>query len=1147
MTPTLAWFSGTSAQSLCWALVHSLWQGLIWSLLLALYLSLVPRTKPGLRYTAGVCCLAGLSLGVLVTWSILRIPVSLSAAQRMVDSPNFVEADTTIDSVRTASVATGQRLLPSSAAEIRSRPDTSVRGDHEQLTGIKHFIERASPLLLWVWLTGVGLHLFQCIRNRAAAAEWKQGEPVSDPAVLELFAALKTELRIRRPVRLIASLRAYGPCVVGTFVPAILIPVALVSGMSPEQWKAVLSHELAHLRRWDDLMSFGQQVLESLLFFNPAVWWISRQINAEREACCDAWGVRVTSNPLNYAQILLEIAEKLTTNPVAQAAPALAFADERTGSLLDRIQRLVAANGYRNRWTWPGTLLLIVFAGTIIALLQRGTDLAIFSAAKLLSDRERVTELAKVAEEVNPQIGSEFQRLFISGKVRTSDGGPLPKSIWIHSQTHKENSTTGMTLGEIRGEQTDEFRVDVPPGKTSLQFVGEGYAAAFVGPYLSGRVAEIQDVEVTLEPGVALTLQVVDESGQPVVGASVTAFAWEGTSGSGLAKAPDTDTLGQTVFTHIDPARRHSFSVTAPGFQKLDQPAAHLSTETPLRLEMTRAVVATGKVLGPDAAPLSGATLSRLRTRRFQYVDHSGMGLPPLATTNNSGEFTLDQLLDGYTYDLLVQHPDYAYEVLRNVQPGSRDLVVQLQRGVTVSGLVRGTPQQFEDLRKVYHGYRVLRLGDGILNAEELSFNSPLTLHPSDGAAPFQLNNLPKGKIVMILGEQRVERELTGSISDLVIDLKSAPLPAKRNVELVFRNAGEVVAPEGQLQLSVRQILPGNQTHQDFETATFSDGRMITQLAVPCEYRIQTNRLIGFTPVDNDFVAQVPSGEGTFVVDVPVQKAGGVSGTVLNSDGSPATNVSVVLETVVTRRTLLNTSEQRRVLNSQVNDSGEFFFSPVPFGAKCEIRAARDKFYVLGPQFTMSEHRPLPEFKLQFNSPVPAGVRVLDPAGNPLRGIPVIIRCEHPRMTTSWGPGEATNSQGEVMIAQVNPDMVAFYQAIIVPTKNYRNTVVALKGDHTVEVRLQPGLFLAGKLIHTDGHPLSGRRVTAAAGRYFGIDKNRYTAEGLTDDEGNFRFSNLPDEEVRIELEYGSRSGGTEIFTPTTEDQIKPITIRSNF
>ncbi|WP_373651862.1 M56 family metallopeptidase [Schlesneria sp. DSM 10557] len=1148
MTILVAWFTGTWAQSLCWALLHSLWQGAVWSALLAVCLTMISRNRPQLRYAASLSCLAGLAVGVLVTGSFLRLPSDLIP---FFSSPSNVTANSLQEPTGTGSSlpVTSSPSMPGASKVLPSSDRPFVPMESRLIWGIPSRLNRVvrqfSPFLLWGWLFGVALNFLQCVRQRTAAETWKLGEPVRDAVALDIFLRLKAQLRIHRPVKLIASLHAHSPCVIGTFSPVILIPMSLATGLSPDQWKAILGHELAHLRRWDDVVNLGQQVIESLLFFNPAVWWISRQIRAEREACCDVWGARLTASSLNYAQVLLDIAEKITTPP---PAVVLGFADERSGSLLDRVRRLVERNAVApTRFTWKSILLVLVVAVTAVALLQYGSDLAVFSAARLLSDGERVSELAKVADEINPAANITEQRLIISGKVHTSDGQPLPNLIWVYSQTQKGNSGTGMTQGDIKGGESNEFRVDVPPGETWLQFMGDGYATTMVGPYLSGRVDEIKDVEVVLKPGVPVTLQLRDDADRPIPDAEVIVSAWERNQGFGLFKPRQTDSSGEVVIPHVQPDRRHSLSVTAPGFQRLDVRPAVLNPDAPLTLQMTRAQPATGQVLASDGLPLAGATLRRLRVRRLQLVDNTGMSQPPLATTDERGEFTLDQLLDGSIYDLLVEHPDYAPAILTNVQPGTRDRVIQLQPGVTVSGIVRGTPQQLEELQKKHVGVRFSQSKNGAFDGENLSFNRPFKLEFAEGEAHFQIDHVPAGDLQFSLGDQQIHKKVSGPVHDLVLTLNEPARPFQREVSLVFRKQGEVVAPEGRLQLSIRDQNPGSANPYDISMARLTNGHCVVQVPAPCEIRIQLNQLIGFTLTDEEFVARIPAGNDLFTVDVPVEPAGGVNGVVLNSDGTPASGINVVLEAVSSRWTLSMNREKRQLLNAHSNSSGQFFLGPVPFGSRCGLRASRDKFIILGPQFTLSEKQPLPQFKLEFNLPVKATVRVLDPLGNRLQGIPVMIRCEHPRVTTSWGTAETTNAQGELTVPQINPEMVSSYRAIVRPNKDYQNAVVTLQGDSTVDVKLQPGLFLSGTLVNKAGRPLSGRIVTAGAGPYFGIDRNRYSAESPTDDEGHFRFSNLPAEEVRIELEYGSVAGAVRKFHPTTEDQMKPITIESAY
>ena len=60
--------------------------------------------------------------------------------------------------------------------------------------------------------------------------------------------------------------------------PVIVLPAAVLSGLSVSQLEAILAHELAHVRRHDYLVNLAQTVIETLLFYHPAVWWVSRQV-----------------------------------------------------------------------------------------------------------------------------------------------------------------------------------------------------------------------------------------------------------------------------------------------------------------------------------------------------------------------------------------------------------------------------------------------------------------------------------------------------------------------------------------------------------------------------------------------------------------------------------------------------------------------------------------------------------------------------------------------------------------------------------------------------------------------------------------------------------------------------------------------------
>ncbi len=118
---------------------------------------------------------------------------------------------------------------------------------------------------------------------------------------------------------------------VGWLRPAVVFPVAALAGLSPAQIEALLAHELAHVRRHDYLVNLLQSFAEVVLFYHPAVWWLSRRIRTERELCCDDLAVGVCDR-LVYATALTDLA--------AMRHPRVALA-ATGGDLLARVRRIL--------------------------------------------------------------------------------------------------------------------------------------------------------------------------------------------------------------------------------------------------------------------------------------------------------------------------------------------------------------------------------------------------------------------------------------------------------------------------------------------------------------------------------------------------------------------------------------------------------------------------------------------------------------------------------------------------------------------------------------------------------------------------------------------------------------------------------------
>ena len=177
-------------------------------------------------------------------------------------------------------------------------------------------------IVLLTWLSGVALLTLRLLTGWL----WVQRLHArgTAPAPLgwqQMVVRLSKRLHISRPIRLFQSAMVEVPTVIGWLRPVVLMPASALTGMGPEQLEAILAHELAHVRRHDYLVNLLQTLVETLLFYHPAVWWLSRRIRIERENCCDDLAVSLCGDPHTYAR----------RSPISRSSALI-----RTGSSLRR-------------------------------------------------------------------------------------------------------------------------------------------------------------------------------------------------------------------------------------------------------------------------------------------------------------------------------------------------------------------------------------------------------------------------------------------------------------------------------------------------------------------------------------------------------------------------------------------------------------------------------------------------------------------------------------------------------------------------------------------------------------------------------------------------------------------------------------------
>src|SRR5437899_9242808 len=236
--------------------------------------------------------------------------------------------------------------LPGSRAPV-------VESRAGQSTGMLWLVEAwFLGVLLLSLRTAGGLILIERMRRR----EIKQ-------VGAELYAkclALQRRMGLDRVIRYCECHRLDVPAVLGWFRPVVLLPVRALTGLTEAQIEAVIAHELAHIRRLDCFGNLFQIGTATLLFYHPAVWWVSQQIRTERENCCDDEAILICGDAVNYARALTMMEEWRT-------APSLMMAANRS-PLAERVVRLLGLHGASGRTRAAGIgASVICLIGALLA------------------------------------------------------------------------------------------------------------------------------------------------------------------------------------------------------------------------------------------------------------------------------------------------------------------------------------------------------------------------------------------------------------------------------------------------------------------------------------------------------------------------------------------------------------------------------------------------------------------------------------------------------------------------------------------------------------------------------------------------------------------------------------------------------------
>ena len=308
-------------QALGWTVVHSIWQATTIAFVLAILLGIFKSKSSNFKYNISVLALATVTFSFIGTfayeYSVLDYQTSINNAANLSGAGSLL--------LENLFMSGGQA--------------TAIGGEtlNNLLQTCLNFIHSQSSNIVCIWLIGMIFFLLKLVSGLVYIERLKnQAVAIQESKWNNIFEELMNQVSISKPVRLCESQIAKSPMTVGFFKPLILVPASLLSGLEAQTIQAIIAHELAHIQRKDYLMNIAQVITESVLYYHPAVWWISEKIRTERENCCDDFAVKLCNSEMDYAKSLLELENTFHQQP--QLAMAIVGKQKH---LLYRIKRIL--------------------------------------------------------------------------------------------------------------------------------------------------------------------------------------------------------------------------------------------------------------------------------------------------------------------------------------------------------------------------------------------------------------------------------------------------------------------------------------------------------------------------------------------------------------------------------------------------------------------------------------------------------------------------------------------------------------------------------------------------------------------------------------------------------------------------------------
>ena len=600
-----------------------------------------------------------------------------------------------------------------------------------------------STCLAIILIVGV-LRIVGIYLSHRSAARWlRESQPVDNTDILSLCRDIVRKFRISRPVRIVQHPVAEIPLVVSIRRPTVILPIDFCT-KNREEWEAVLTHELAHIRRNDLFWQLVSQWTAVFYWYHPFLWYARYRMRLERETACDDMVLRSGGDPQRYASTLLEMAAK-DLKPFERKLPDCTVPIIRANAVARRITDIVNPSVNRR------TLSRLVMFGLVI-LFTATLALGVM-VARQPSEAQRLYMIA---------VPNRDEMAKIRGTILLPDGTP-PKECYVSmdAATYKNSSflfrlSNGYSRknGNVRSENGGTFELEVPVGANVILTTGtvhefsaqpipatpgfiqgkmEYKQDVYVSrPYAFSPKKENNDIALHLEKATSVAGKLRYDNGDPATSVAISAVQFvPAARGADIPRVRNESTVG-TVFS-ADENGNFEFQLwpgeftLAAGWMPWLEPVTkiiHVEQGKPVEVDLTIPTPLRINVVMPDGSPAGNFRLCQLAVYRPLW-NKTGKLIPEVLFTtlydarrwDNDPPFVAPErpiamrLCREENY-VTVMTEDNEYGIVRKLEPELMGQELTLTLRPTIDGTVQLSNAANEDVSILTRIIKVERNGD---------------------------------------------------------------------------------------------------------------------------------------------------------------------------------------------------------------------------------------------------------------------------------------------------------------------------------------------------------------------------------------------------------------------------------------------------